>query len=316
MHAVAGTAGGAITMASFYPLEIIRTYVQLDSRFKNKTSKECAIEIIDEEGIMVLYKGLGNTLLALGCSNFIYFYTNEALKIFVAKLTRRYGKRGILANQTVLHLGIASLAGVVNVISTCPLWVVNTRLKVQHKKSLTSTKSKTEDDDQYYTGFIDGITKIVKSEGIGELWAGCSASLILVSNPTILFVLYDLMRKALVRWRKTKNLTGFEFFMLGAISKTISTFLTYPLQLAQYSMRNSGLAKKEEKHNNVESNRKKNDHHNLLSCLIYILKNEGILGWFRGLDVKLLQTVLMTAFHFLFYEKIMSIIFTILHVQK
>jgi adenine nucleotide transporter 17 len=72
VHAVAGTIGGAITMGSFYPLEIVRTYIQLDPRFSKSTSSiECAKQLIEEEGLPVLYKGVGNTLFSLACSNFV-----------------------------------------------------------------------------------------------------------------------------------------------------------------------------------------------------------------------------------------------------
>jgi hypothetical protein len=36
------------------------------------------------------------------------------------------------------NLFIASIAGVVNVLLTCPLWVANTRLKLQNKGSSTT----------------------------------------------------------------------------------------------------------------------------------------------------------------------------------
>ncbi len=182
---------------------------------------------------------------------------------------------------------------------------MNTRLKVQHKKSV-GTSAETE-KEAYIEGVVDGIQTIAKEEGVSALWSGATASLWLVSNPTILFVLYDSMRKALIRVRKTTELSSLEFFLLGAISKSISTIVTYPLQLAQYRMRNNG---KEE-----QSPQKEKFGH-LFSCLVYILKNEGPLGLFRGLNVKLLQTVLMTAFHFLFYEKIMSVIFSLLGIKK
>ncbi|KAL0483460.1 solute carrier family 25 (peroxisomal adenine nucleotide transporter) [Acrasis kona] len=309
VHAIAGTCGGAITMSSFYPLEIVKTYVQLDPKYKNKDSIQCAKDLINEEGVEVLYKGLGNTLISLGCSNFVYFYTNEALKIIASKLRRKYGRTGLLSNDTVVNLSIASFAGVVNVMTTNPLWLVNTRMKVQHKKSINDNLN--EKQEHYINGVVDGITHIAKKEGILKLWSGCTASLWLVSNPTILFVLYDLMKKILIKWRGTSNLTGLEFFLLGALSKSVATIVTYPMQLAQYSMRTT--APKEEQN---KTNKKQQDRSNLLSCLIYIVKNDGVLGLFRGLDVKLVQTVLMSAFHFLFYEKIMQVIFALLGAQK
>jgi adenine nucleotide transporter 17 len=174
------------------------------------------------------------------------------------------------------------------------------RLKLQQKKEAEMEEKKA------YKGVVHGIQKIAKEEGVSALWSGATASLWLVSNPTLLFVLYNSLRKALIRVRKTNNLSALEFFLLGAISKSISTVLTYPIQLAQYRMR----TKKE------DSSSQKERFSNLFSCLIYIVKNDGPLGLFHGLNVKLLQTVLMSAFHFLCYEKIMTIIYALLGVKK
>jgi len=35
---------------------------------------------------------------------------------------------------------------------------------------------------------------------------------------------------------------------------------------------------------------------NTFTCLYSIFKKEGFLGWFKGLDIKLLQTILTAAF--------------------
>ncbi len=126
IHAIAGTCGGSITMSAFYPLEIIRTYIQIDRRYKGMTTEEAIREMLKHEGVGLLYKGLRNTLITLGSSNFIYFYTNEGLKVLAQKITKR-DRRKVSFNDTVLNLFIASIAGALNVLVTCPLWVVNTR---------------------------------------------------------------------------------------------------------------------------------------------------------------------------------------------
>ena len=69
--------------------------------------------------------------------------------------------------------------GALNVLLTNPLWVVNSRLKMQNvneKDQMISAK---------YRGLIDGLIKIYSREGLSALWNGTSASLILISNPAI-----------------------------------------------------------------------------------------------------------------------------------
>jgi len=59
------------------------------------------------------------------------------------------------------------------VVTTCPLWVITTRMKATRDTSL-------EDE-----GMIKGMIKIAKEEGISSLWSGALASIVLVTNPMI-----------------------------------------------------------------------------------------------------------------------------------
>lgn len=85
-----------------------------------------------------LYRGLLPVLCSLYCSNFLYFYTFNGLKtVFVGK-----GKR----SSSLQDLLFGYVAGIVNVLFTTPLWVVNTRLKLQgvtfRSKDLQDNKTK------------------------------------------------------------------------------------------------------------------------------------------------------------------------------
>lgn len=316
VHAIAGTAGGAAAMSTFYPLDVIRTHMQVaDSRSKLSTI-ETVKEIVypkdenKESGIHVLYKGLGPVLIALACSNFIYFYTNQTFKVAVRNIT---GKKDI---STAHNLIVASLAGCVNVLTTCPLWVVSTRLKTQIKKG--------GNVERPYKGMVDGLLRVGREEGVAELWSGTAASLILVSNPTIQWVTYDAVRKIAMRRvnrHGRTSLNSLEIFILGIIAKFVATIITYPLQVAQ-SLFRSGKHRKAinpatqtsagGKSGPSSNEKPKENYTNTIDCLIKIFKKDGIAGWYKGLDVKLVQTLLMSAFHTMTYEKIAALIFKVL----
>jgi len=74
------------------------------------------------------------------------------------------------------------VAGCINVIITNPIWVVNTRIKLQ--------KSQVN-----YTGTIQGLIKVGQEEGIKGLWSGVFPSLILASNPAIQFAAYERIKR-------------------------------------------------------------------------------------------------------------------------
>merc|ERR1712205_193884 len=80
---------------------------------------------------------------------------------------------------------------------------------------------------------------------IAAFWSGTMASLILVTNPIINFAVYEFLKKQLYNIAKIKNSAIF-FFIIGAISKLIATYMTYPLQVAQTRMR-KGNAKSDQR---------------------------------------------------------------------
>lgn len=282
VHAISGTAGGSISMSIFYPLDVIRTHQQVE-----KTS---ITDLINEQGIGSLYKGLQSVLTSLAVSNFVYFYTNNLMKVILRKIT---GEKSISVGQ---NLFVASLAGVVNVLLTCPLWVANTRIKLQKNASARDSTIKP------YAGLIDCMDRIYREEGAIALWNGAGSSLMLVSNPTINFVVYDKVKQVIdqrARDSGRKHLTSFEIFTTGAIAKALATILTYPIQVAQSRQR---------------ANRDKSGSTfmNTFTILGNIFAKDGILGWFAGMNAKLVQTILTAAFQFLCYEQIQRTIFSIM----
>jgi len=280
VHAISGTAGGACAMSLFYPLDVVRTHMQVN--------KGSVTQLIQEEGLNSLYRGLSGVLISLGCSNFVYFYTNNLLKVIIKRYT---GQKHVSIPQNLL---IATLAGVVNVLITCPLWVANTRLKLQSNKK--------QSDSKPYTGMQDALVRIAKEEGVDALWGGTASSLMLVTNPVIHFVVYDKVKVIIEKnsmQSGKKYLTSWEIFLTGAIAKALATVFTYPIQVAQSRQR----ATKEKGSATFGST---------IKILVDIFKKDGILGWFAGMNIKLVQTILTAAFQFVCYEKIQRFIFSVM----
>ncbi|KAB7501123.1 Peroxisomal membrane protein PMP34, partial [Armadillidium nasatum] len=185
--------------------------------------------------IFGLYRGLLPVIQSLYCSNFVYFYTFHALK----SVSNR-------EKSAVKNLLLGMIAGCVNVLATTPLWVVNTRIKMQGTASRMNKDSKAK-----YKGLLHGLLRIWKEEGVSSLWAGTLSSLILVINPAIQFMTYE-------------------------------------------------AVKKKHGHNYVGLDEKAG----IISMTMYIIRLQGARGLFKGLEAKILQTVLTAALMFVFYEKI------------
>ncbi|KAE8611222.1 hypothetical protein XENTR_v10012373 [Xenopus tropicalis] len=196
---------------------------------------------------------------------------------------------------------LAPYRGVVNVLITTPLWVVNTRLKLQGAKFRNDDIVPTT-----YTGIFDAFQRILREEGVMALWNGTFPSLLLVFNPAIQFMFYEALKRQLLKGQP--ELTAMEVFVIGAIAKAIATALTYPMQTVQSVLR-FGQEKLNPEKRALGSLR------SVLYLLQQRVKRWGILGLYKGLEAKLLQTVLTAALMFLVYEKLTSLTFRIMGLK-
>ncbi|XP_022318685.2 peroxisomal membrane protein PMP34-like [Crassostrea virginica] len=290
VHAVSGATGSVIAMAVFYPLETVRTRLQVHVGRQAKHTPEEALDIIKNEGISSLYQGLFPVLVTLCCSNFVYFYTYNGLK---QTLLEEGSKPGPFKD-----LLMAFVSGVINVVITNPLWVVNTRIKIQGLKCGTENNQKAS--VPRYKGIVDGLYKIKSQEGLSALWNGTAASVILASNPSIQFMVYETIKRYFQQFFKSKELSGFLYFIIGAISKMVATIATYPLQILQSRFR---------------AGAKKSENTKISQSLLDIIRCEGFLGLYRGMEAKLVQTVMTAALMFLCYEKIAAFIFRVMGIN-
>lgn len=242
-------------------------------------------EVYRNEGLAGLYRGWAPVIESLFCSNFVYFYTFHGLK----RVANTDG-------SVIKDLLLAMVAGSVNVLSTTPLWVVNTRMKMQGAK----VEGHQSHEHRKYKGLIDGLFHIGRNEGVEGLWSGTLSSLILVINPAIQFMAYEAMKRRLGLLYGDAPLNSTTVFFVGAAAKALATIITYPIQLVQAKQRHGhsyeGLPQKA----------------GAIRLISYIIKNFGFKGLFKGLEAKILQTVLTAALMFVAYEKIAAVVFAVL----
>lgn len=277
VHAVSGAAGGVIAMSVFYPLDTVRSRLQVENTDRHKALNTLQIiqKLIRQEGISTLYRGLVPVLQSLCISNFVYFYAFHSLKALNAKTQQ----------NAIRDLVLASIAGITNVLATTPFWVVNTRIKMQGISGLPEN-----DSSKHYKNLLQGLAFVGKTEGIAGLWSGTIASLILVINPALQFMMYEMLKRRFVK--VYGEMSSLSSFFIGAAAKAFATVMTYPIQLVQTKQRHSTQSDKDAKNAGT------------FQMILTILKAQGAKGLFRGLEAKILQTVLTAALMFAIYEKV------------
>jgi len=345
IHALAGGLGSAIALALTYPLDQVRTFQQVndnpeDDEYINHggrspllTQETCpstpwarlapllrpwrsATVLVQKHGLGALYRGIVPVLISMGLSNAVFFFVSNLLKAVLTRYRKKMGKNlGYFG-----HLATSTIAGVLNVLLTTPLWVASMRAKLSK--------------DQGWD-IVAIMMRIYREEGVMSLWNGTMPSLLLVCNPVLQHFVYDQLKRRTLTARRAKAagtvaaaavaLTSIEAFYFGAVGKFVATIVSYPLQVAQSRLRQQSqkqeqeadasattatagaVAAEEEKQEEEGGDvlaRSAGQYTGTVDCLMDLWGRKGLAGLFQGLESKLLQTVVTSAFMFLAYENI------------
>jgi adenine nucleotide transporter 17 len=215
----------------------------------------------------------------------------------------------------------SSVSGIINVLMTNPLWVASLRMM---EGKVSSSKDAANGRRIHQASLFAIMSGIAKSEGLQQLWSGTWTSLLLVSNPIIQHFVYEQMRswslqkqqrqlKHQGRGMQSASLSPAQAFVFGAVAKAVATVMTYPLQLAQVLLRLQTRRIKssitEESNRAIEQrDAVEKSYNGTMDCLRRQFSNGGISALFMGMNAKLLQTVLTSAFTFVTYEQILAVV--------
>lgn len=96
-------------------------------------------------------------------------------------------------------------------------------------------------DVEYDDSFHGVITEIVSEEGPTGLWLGIKPALILTANPAITYGVYERVKGILLLAQEkasgasSKKLSPWTAFLLGAVSKSLATVVSFTLFLQKYN---------------------------------------------------------------------------------
>ncbi|CDO94222.1 unnamed protein product [Kluyveromyces dobzhanskii CBS 2104] len=264
-HAIAGSLGGAASIAVTYPLVTITTNLQTKEN-EGKPKLETIKEIYDKNGVSGYFWGLESAVYGMATTNFVYYYFYE----WCAKTARTFTTKQYLSTwESILA---STIAGSMTAIASNPIWVANTRMTVT--KSSHST--------------VRTIVDIVKKDGPLTLLNGLKPALVLVSNPIIQYTVYEQLKNVVLKLQKRKVLSPSWAFLLGAIGKLAATGTTYPyitLKTRMHLMQHD-----------------KNHKQSMWALIVEIVRRDGISGLYNGVGVKLVQSIMTAAFLFFFKE--------------
>jgi prenyltransferase beta subunit len=156
-------------------------------------------------------------------------------------------------------------------------------------------------------GESKGLWKTLTEGSWADAFDGLGISLLLTSNPAIQYTVFDQLKQHLLKQKNAKAengsspvvLSAFMAFVLGAVSKSVATVLTYPAIRCKVMIQ----AADESKENETKKPRRRT--RKTIPGVVYaIWRKEGMLGFFKGLQAQILKTVLSSALLLMIKEKI------------
>ncbi|XP_024983699.1 peroxisomal adenine nucleotide carrier 1-like [Cynara cardunculus var. scolymus] len=285
-EATSGAIGAVLSTTILYPLDTCKAKYQAEVRShgqqKYRKLSDVLLEAVSNGKVLSLYQGLGTKNLQSFIAQFVYFYGYSYFKrIYQVK----YGTKSI---GTKANLILAASAGACTAIITQPLDTASSRMQ-------TSAFGRSK-----------GLWAMLSEGSWIEAFDGLGISLLLTSNPAIQYTVFDQLKQRLLDGKLKKagkgsspeSLSAFSAFLLGAISKSIATVLTYPAIRCKVMIQAADSSE-----DDTSKNRKK-PRKTILSVLDAIWRREGALGFFKGLQAQILKTVLSSALLLMIKEKI------------
>ncbi|XP_010485964.1 PREDICTED: peroxisomal adenine nucleotide carrier 1-like [Camelina sativa] len=288
-EATSGAIGSLLSTTILYPLDTCKSKFQAEVRARGQQKyrylSDVMWEAISKGQVFSLYQGLGTKNFQSFISQFIYFYSYSYFKRVHSERT---GSKSI---GTKANLLIAAAAGACTSLLIQPLDTASSRMQTSE------------------FGESKGLWKTLTEGTWGDAFDGLGISLLLTSNPAIQYTVFDQLKQHLLKQKNAKAengstsspvvLSAFMAFVLGAVSKSVATVLTYPAIRCKVMIQAADNSKESETKKPIRRTRK------TISGVVYdIWRKEGMLGFFKGLQAQILKTVLSSALLLMIKEKI------------
>ena len=257
-HAVAGAVLAAVSNVATYPLNLIVARMQMQrlvSRWKVSGGDQVGSEsrqieeyasaldaarkiYATEGGISGLYTGVVQDTGKAVVDSFLFFLAYMFLR--QRKLNPVAGISGFkkrAVHPLLDELAIGILAGAFARLFTTPLENIVTRKQTAAFDGNSGLQSPLS-----HPSTAEITSQIWSERGILGFWSGYGASLILTLNPSITFFMNEVLKYVLLpRYRQQEKPLAVMAFLIAAVSKAISSAVTYPVLLARTRQQANGV---------------------------------------------------------------------------
>uniref|UniRef100_A0A1I8PZF9 Mitochondrial thiamine pyrophosphate carrier n=1 Tax=Stomoxys calcitrans TaxID=35570 RepID=A0A1I8PZF9_STOCA len=285
-QASAGAAAGFFTRTVTQPFDVLKIRFQLqmepvseDHPSKYRSMMQASKLIYKEEGLFAFWKGHNAGQLLTMIYTIFQFWSYEQIDL---KL-RQY--EYLDANKNLRHFLSGGVAGCVGTTISMPFDVVRTRVVGQ--------------DPNHRSSVIHIFPNIIRTEGFYGLFRGLGTTLIQI-GPLIgfNFAFYHKTNDLFLTMAEPPNhhLPVVVHLLTGGVAGVVSKAIVYPLDFIKKRLQLQGFqnARRTFGRNQVCFG--------IGECIRLTYKDEGILGFYKGMNPTLIKSGLTTALYFSLYD--------------
>ncbi|KAK8967608.1 hypothetical protein KSP40_PGU011613 [Platanthera guangdongensis] len=281
---LSGALAGAMTKAVLAPLETIRTRMVVGVGSRHIAGS--FLQVVEENGWQGLWAGNTVNMLRIIPTQAIELATFECVKRTVTSVHKKWKEEGnpkVQAGHLSMELPCSwispiavggAAAGIVSTLICHPLEVIKDRLTVNR---------------EIYPSISIAFRKICKDDGVGGLYAGIFPTLVgMFPYSTCYYFMYETVKSSYCQSKKKKNLNRTEMILIGAISGFTASTISFPLEVARKRLMIGKMQGKCPA--------------NMVACLAEVIREEGLLGLYRGWGASCLKVMPSSGITWMFYE--------------
>ncbi|KAK9757099.1 hypothetical protein RND81_01G139600 [Saponaria officinalis] len=281
---LSGALAGAMSKAVLAPLETIRTRMVVGVGSRHIAGS--FIEVVEHQGWQGLWAGNAINMLRIIPTQAIELGTFEWVKRAMTSSQEKWKKDGnpkIQFGDITLNFPLSWLspvavagaaAGIAGTLACHPLEVVKDRLTVRPEE---------------YTNLTVALSKIYKDGGVTGLYSGLAPTLVgMLPYSTCYYFMYDKLKRSYCVFKKKNSLSRPEMILIGAVSGLTASTISFPLEVARKRLMVGALQGKCPP--------------NMAAALAEVIREEGIMGLYRGWGASCLKVMPNSGITWMFYE--------------